>query len=399
MRISSEALDEGDCVEAMPAGTGGPAVEAVQVERAKQLERTQWGLLLLSVTALMSWIPEVELLSFLVGAIAVILILLGTSAFGSRHTLLVWAAVVVFVSATFALFGIVASFAGSIRSIPSGASGPAATSQVLAAVDTFLYGSLVIGAALSLCYALIAFELEDGPGRVLLTTGVASQIVISLSLFTFVFIPLIHRAVGQAFATNPPDLSILTAASAQLRSLRGLAVLNSIPAVIFAGAYTWAFHRISQGAMPSSGAPPGRTSLALLAGIVGLIVLLSAAEVGALVPGALSITLQSPPSWKTAASFSGNRTGMTPTFTINGTQSQFSMTVIDYNSSSFTFSFKTYRAGTSSELGSCGMSGGPGFAGRASGGCGGTGGPGAFYLAITDTTGVDSWTITVSELV
>jgi hypothetical protein len=169
--------------------------------------------------------------------------------------------------------------------------------------------------------------------------------------------------------------------------------------VIFAGAYTWAFHRISHGAMPSLGTPPGRTSRVLLAGIVGLIVLLSAAEVGALVPGALSITPQSPPTWKTAASFSGNRTGMTPTFTINGTQFQFSMTVIDYNSSSFTFSFKTYRAGTSAELGSCGMSGGPGFAGRATGGCGGAGGPGAFYLAITDTTGVDSWTITVSELV
>jgi hypothetical protein len=385
----------GIAVEAMPGGAVAPALEPVLGERARKLEQTQWGLLLLLLATLLSWIREVEVLGLAIGAIAVVLILLGASAFGPRHGLLVWTAVVVFVTAMIAFFGIVDSFAATIRNIPSGASGPATASQVLGALDTLLYGSLVVVSILSFCNALIAFELEDRPGRILLAAGVAAQIAVSVSLVVLVLMPLVHQAVERAFAVTPPDMSIISTAGAQVRSLRGLAVLNSIPSMIFAGAYAWAYHRISRVATSSPGTTPGRTSRALLAGIVGLILLVSAAEVGALVSGALPTTPRPPPTWRTVVSFSGNRTGMTPNFTINGTQFQFSESMIDYGPGSFSFSVTVYHAGTSTEIGRCGFGGGPG---PATGGCGPFSAPGTYYIAVTDMTGVSSWTITVSEL-
>ena len=75
-------------------------------------------------------------LGLAIGSIAVVLILLGASAFGPRHVLFVWTAVVVFVTGMIALFGFVDSFATTIRNIPSGASGAATASRVLGAFDT-----------------------------------------------------------------------------------------------------------------------------------------------------------------------------------------------------------------------------------------------------------------------
>jgi hypothetical protein len=148
-------------------------------------------------------------------------------------------------------FGLVASLAGTIRSLPTGASGPETASKVLAAFDTTLYALLVVVSILSICSALIAFGLEDRLGRLLLCAGVAAQIAVSVSIFVFVLIPLVHQAIEQTFAVTPPDMSIITAADAQVRSLRGLAVLNSIPAALFAGAYLWAYRRIARGETPS----------------------------------------------------------------------------------------------------------------------------------------------------
>jgi hypothetical protein len=257
--MSSLAL--GIAVEAMPGGAVAPALEPVLGERARKLEQTQWGLLLLLWATLLSWIREVEVLGLAIGAIAVVLILLGASAFGPRHGMFVLTAVVVFVTAIIALFGIVDSFAATIRSIPSGASGPATASKVLGAFDTVLYGSLAVGSILSFCNALIAFDLEDRPGRILLAAGVVAQVVILVYLFVFILMPLVHQAIEQAFAVTPPDMSVITAADLQVRSLRGLAVLNSIPAVLFAGAYLWAYRRISRGETPSREGPVSPQSL------------------------------------------------------------------------------------------------------------------------------------------
>jgi hypothetical protein len=257
IQIASNRLRlQGVALEAMPESTATPALEAALVDRGRQIERTKQGLVLLSLATLLLWIREIALLGLAIGAIAVVLILVGASAFGSRHSSLAWTSAITFVIVWLVSFGLVASLAGTIRSLPTGASGPETASKVLAAFDTTLYALLVVVSILSICSALIAFGLEDRLGRLLLCAGVAAQIAVSVSIFVFVLIPLVHRAIEQTFAVTPPDMSIITAADAQVRSLRGLAVLNSIPAVLFAGAYLWAYRLIARGETPSPrGAP------------------------------------------------------------------------------------------------------------------------------------------------
>jgi hypothetical protein len=243
----------GIALEPVPGQTAPPTLSE-EFERAKRIERTKSGLVLLAFATLLMWIPVIQLLGFVIGAIAVILILLGASAFGPRHVTLAWVAVIVFTGAQLAVIGLLASFSSSITGLSAG--GPGTTTRMLAAFDSVLYGSLVLVSIMSVCSALIAFDLEDVPGRILLASGVAAQIAVSVSLFVFILIPLINQAVIQAFATTPADMSVITAADEQVRTMRGLAVLNSIPAILFAGGYGWAWRRVSRGATPSSGNAP-----------------------------------------------------------------------------------------------------------------------------------------------
>jgi hypothetical protein len=359
------------------------------------VDRTRAGLGLMALAVLLSWIPIIELVGFVIGAIAAILLVLGAPAFGPRHGRLVWAAVILFVGAEITELVLFGSFSATISNLPSGASGPETVATVLAAFDTLIVGSLVVASIVSVCFALIAFELEDPSGRVLLIGGVVTQILVSVSLFVLVLNPLIHQAVAEAFASSPPDMSAIVTADAQLRSLSGLRLLNSIPAVFFAGAYAWALHRASGRATPLTWSPSMPESRAFLTTIVALIVLVSAAGAVALVSGVLPVTPSPPPSWQTVTSFFGDTTGTTENFTITGSSFQFQTEVTDNGPGGYSFYFKVYFSGTTIDAGGCGQgSSGPG---TGMGGCGGFHGPGSFYITVTYATGVTSWKVTVEQ--
>src|SRR5206468_1710998 len=154
--------------------------------------RTESGLALLILSALLLWIPVIEIGGLFVGAIAVILIILGAEAFGWRHQMLVWASVLLFILAQIAGFVLVGSFASSVRSAPS--AGTAAADQILSALDGLIRGLLVLVVIASISEALIAFDLSDLAGRVLLVGAVVVQSLVSVLLLLCVFGPLIHQA-------------------------------------------------------------------------------------------------------------------------------------------------------------------------------------------------------------
>lgn len=213
---------------------------------AKERGLTLFGLTLLIVSVLLQWIPVVQYLGYFLGAIGAIEMIRGAGAFRGRHELFVWVSVILFVCAIIAEFGVVGNFATVVSGIGSG-SGSAGAAAYLSAWQGLVAGSLVLTAVISLCYLLIAFDLEDILGKLILVSGVAIDIVISVALFVLILNPLIAQAVTQAFASNPMDLSVIKAADAQVNGLSWLKLLNVIPAVLFSLGYARAHGRVRRG--------------------------------------------------------------------------------------------------------------------------------------------------------
>jgi hypothetical protein len=215
-------------------------------DRNRKIDRMQSGLKLLIVAALLFWIPYVEVVGLIVGAIAVIMIILAADAFGSRHELFVWTSVFLFVAAQIAEFALAGSFAASVRSLPLSAPGPAAAIRVQAAFDDLLRGSIAVVSVAAISFALITFEVNDLVGRVLAIGAVVIQILISVILYFVVFGPLIHQAIADAFASGTYNPAPIESADATVSGLASFHLLNSIPAIVFAFAYFRAYIRVGK---------------------------------------------------------------------------------------------------------------------------------------------------------
>ena len=228
----------------LPASAPSPMEREVAEDRNRMIERTESGLALLILAALLLWIPVIEIGGLFVGAIAVILITLGAQAFGWRHQMLVWTSVLLFILAQVAGLVLAGSFVSTIRSIPS--SDPAAADQILSAFDGLIRGVLVLVVIASISEALIAFDLSDLTGRVLLLGAVVVQSLVSVILLLVVFGPLIHQAVADAFASGTFNTGPITDASARINGLSAYSLLNSIPALMFAAAFYLTYRRVRQ---------------------------------------------------------------------------------------------------------------------------------------------------------
>ena len=360
--------------------------------RETAISRTATGLALLAVAVLLQWIPVIQYLGLFLGAVGAILMILGRAPFGPRHEILVGVSVGVFVLTYLGEVVLGMSFAASVEAIGS-ATGSAAASAFLGAWDGLEEGALVAVALLSVCFALIAFDLEDAPGRLLLIAGVVSQIVISTYLLVGVADPIIRQTVTQAFASNPVDVSVIQAGDAQIHGLSGLSALNAIPALLVAGAYAWAIHRIHRGVLPPPAPPSARTSPTLLVGLVAVLVVLSAGTVGGVLTLGVPTTPAGPLAWTPVATFTGTATGRTANFTVTAASSTLNESVVC--TASCEFDFSVYAAGSGTLAVSCGMGGGGG--GPMQGGCGGPG-RGTYYLVVTKAVNVSAWTLDVVQL-
>src|SRR5436853_4924964 len=140
----------------LTASAPGPMEREVAEDRNRMIDRTESGLLLLILAALLLWIPVIEIMGLIVGAIAVILLILGAQAFGWRHQMLVWTSVLLFILAQIAGLVLVGSFGSTVRSIVS--SGPDAKGQILSAFDGLipgLLGLVVIDRFLDTLFAVV----------------------------------------------------------------------------------------------------------------------------------------------------------------------------------------------------------------------------------------------------
>ncbi len=222
----------------------------VDYDRAKRIDRTKMGVLFLLFGSLISWIPVVALLGYLLIFVGVIMEILGRRAFGQVHSRnvvlsLVLLIVGVIVLLGFAIFTALANMSGVI--------GPGNTVNVtpafLASVASGeLLGSIVVAVIIGVAEVLLTHALQVQNGRMLLWAGFGASVALSI-VFYVILSPLYGAVRTQTDFNN-------AAMAQQVYSL-----LSAIPALLFAGADYLAWARINRGEIPAAlptpvGSPP-----------------------------------------------------------------------------------------------------------------------------------------------
>ncbi len=225
-------------------------------EQERRIGWTRTGLGLLILAILLQWIPVIEFLGLMLGALGIVDLLRGCGAFGQRHRLLLGAAMILFVSAEVTAFGLDNEFTYWLSVARYGSGGAAAGAVALASYAGLAEGSAVIAIVVAVSYALLVFDLEDRRGRGLLLVGVASQAVVSVVVCAAVLLPFIQRTVPPAFATSPPDAAALATADAEIRGFSPLRLLDALAAMVFAWAYLRAYRRVNRGGAHAPGPGP-----------------------------------------------------------------------------------------------------------------------------------------------
>ena len=238
-----------------PEGERRPFVQDTYSENTdwmdKKIDQTRTGLLLLVVGLLLSWIPYIQYIGWILELIGVILVIIGRDAFGARHGQYVIYAVVIYSIGFIAEFMLGLLFAGTILSVTGpGVSASSASATMTSAFESLLWGSLVISVLLGISTVMLVYLLEAANGRTLLWLAFAAQVAMGTAGVIIVG-PLISHAIALAFASSPPNTAPLLNLDNELTSLR---LLGAIPAVIFAFAYYLAVKRIDSGSIPERAA-------------------------------------------------------------------------------------------------------------------------------------------------
>lgn len=235
------------------APMGHPGLPSpMEAERRKQIDRTKTGLLLLLVGGLLSWIPIIQFIGYLLLLIGAILVILGRKAFGAMHARnVVLAIVLVFVG----IVGLVVlGFAFALSVFASTGQTPQEIARAFgSALNNLLIGAIVIGAITGLASVLFTYALQQQTGKVLLWAGYGVTLAVQIAVFA-ILSPLITAVINDAIAGGTSSSARLLALQAQATTL---GLLGSIPALLFAAATYLAWSRVNRGEIPPPATPPG----------------------------------------------------------------------------------------------------------------------------------------------
>lgn len=229
-----------------PFAYGPPPME---MERRKQIDRTKTGILLLLIGTLLSWIPIIQFIGFLLLLIGAILVILGRKAFGPAHSRNVIVSIILFVVGIAGSFAL--GFALAIALVPVILGQTADPNALQNAFTTLFVGEIILAAVAGIASVLFTYQLQNPTGRILLWAGYGSSVGVQVAVF-LIAAPLLQDAVSQYIASGDP--SALLALQGQTGVLE---LLSVIPALIFTGANYIAWSRINRGEIPAPAAPPG----------------------------------------------------------------------------------------------------------------------------------------------
>lgn len=238
----------------LPFGTPPPPVS---YEFRKSVDRTRTGVILLAVGAFLGWIPLIGIIGSLLSLAGALLVILGRTAFGTKHARNVVIAIALFIVGLVGGFvlagGSLASIAGASLSSPA-----QAQTAITGVFNTLLLGAIILGLISGMAGVFFLWELLDIPGRILILASYAVGIVIGVAVYVIIMGQL-GPALSAAFSGSPPDLGPLFALDAQINNLR---LLSAFPAFLAAGAAYVAWSRIESGQIPKKGTGSPRAPLA-----------------------------------------------------------------------------------------------------------------------------------------
>lgn len=223
--------------------------EEIDSESRRNVTRTKTGIGLLIIAVLIMWIPYIDIIGFLVGAVGAILIILYRGTFGGRHEVYTIAAFVIFlVGFIVELVSIGFLTAGLSSAVGSGTPN---ISAVTADVRSFYIATISIGAFISISYVLILFDLESMVGKLSSILGFVSGVVITVFVSLTVY-PIVANGLRSALSATPVNTAAISSATAKLNGLTALKALSVIPAIFFVVGYLTVLVRIGRGEIPKS---------------------------------------------------------------------------------------------------------------------------------------------------
>lgn len=213
-------------------------------ERTKQIDRTKTGIFLLLIGTLLSWIPIILIIGYILLLVGAILVILGRKAFGPTHSRNVIISIVMFfIGIVVAVVVVIIAVLSSL----SGLLGPGGVPQMAALVSALsaaLIGGMVIAAIIGIAELLFTYALQNQTGRILLWAAYGANLALSVAIYAII----------------GPQLSsiLVTGDYNRLVGLQGtLQLLGVIPIALFAAADYLAWSRISRGEIPApTPAPP-----------------------------------------------------------------------------------------------------------------------------------------------
>lgn len=225
---------------AVPYPAAAPYPGSVEFERARGIDRTKTGVLLLLIGSLISWIPIIQIIAYLLILIGVILVILGRKAFGPQHTRNVVVSIVLFivgilVVVAVAVIAAISSLAGNFG---PGVSPTLSPAVLAAAMNAGLLAGIVSAIVIGIAELLFTYALQAQPGRILLWAAYGANVALSIALYLLLS-PLTPGVVTLA------DYDALAALQ------RSYALLSVVPSLVFAAADYLAWSRINRGEIPA----------------------------------------------------------------------------------------------------------------------------------------------------
>jgi hypothetical protein len=222
-------------------------------EARKGVDRTFTGVLLIIIGFLLTPLPYANYFGSLLLIIGAILVILGREFFGAKHSRLVMRSLGIYIVGLAVVILNVAVFTDSLASAISVGLSPTALGQlVVQAANQFLVGLIISGAVTGVAILFFTYALQNSTGRLLLWAGYAATIAVGVAVF-YIVSSDVATEVQQATSASPPDLAPIAALQGQIQ-LIGL--INYIPAVLNAIAYSLVLLRIRDGELPAT--PSGR---------------------------------------------------------------------------------------------------------------------------------------------
>lgn len=222
-----------------------PYPGSVDYERTRQIDRTKTGVLLLLIGSLLTAVPIISVVGFLLIFIGVILVIVGRKAFGPIHSRNILVSIVLFIVGILVVIAV--AVIGALANIGS-VIGPGGTVNITpaflaATASSALLAGIASAIILGIAEVLFTYALQAQNGRLLLWAAYGANIALAIALY--LLLSPLYRAVVTTGDYNA------VAVTQQTYSL-----LNAIPALLFAGADYLAWSRISRREIPGPSLAP-----------------------------------------------------------------------------------------------------------------------------------------------